>query len=113
MLVACALAAGGVIAAFFTNDVHESTANAPTTVIAPSTELRRRARLRRPPGRAETRPVVTTGVAPTTGDWTPITVTRPKVPVIAGGIPVDVDPDDVADRLQHDALSSRPEPLSD
>src|SRR6185503_6384302 len=36
--------------------------------------------------------VVTTGTAPTTGDWVPITVTRPKVPIIAGGIPVDVDP---------------------
>ena len=31
-------------------------------------------------------------LAPTTGDWTPITVTRPKIPVIAGGIPVDIDP---------------------
>jgi len=91
VLVVCALAAGGVIAAFFTNDVHESTASAQTTAIAPTTEA--------PPtptptttAAAKPVPVVTTGVAPTTGDWRPITVTRPKVPVIAGGIPVDVDP---------------------
>ena len=30
--------------------------------------------------------------APTTGEWAPITVTRPNVPVIGGGIPVDLDP---------------------
>ncbi len=93
MLAACALAAGGVIAAFFTNDVHESTAGAstpvvvPTTAVPPTTEA--------PPtvtAAPKPVPVVTTGVAPTTGDWRPITVTRPKVPVIAGGIPVDVDP---------------------
>jgi hypothetical protein len=30
--------------------------------------------------------------APTTGQWAPITVTRPNVPVIGGGIPVDLDP---------------------
>jgi hypothetical protein len=30
--------------------------------------------------------------APTTGPWAPITVTRPKLPVIGGGIPVDIDP---------------------
>jgi hypothetical protein len=36
--------------------------------------------------------VQTTGTAPTTGAWTPITVTRPKLPVIGGGIPVDIDP---------------------
>jgi len=30
--------------------------------------------------------------APTTGQWAPITVTRPSVPVIGGGIPVDIDP---------------------
>jgi len=31
-------------------------------------------------------------LAPTTGQWAPLTVPRPKVPVIAGGIPVDIDP---------------------
>ncbi len=30
--------------------------------------------------------------APTTGPWAPISVTRPKLPVIGGGIPVDIDP---------------------
>ncbi|MES1246327.1 MAG: hypothetical protein ABUS54_01485 [Actinomycetota bacterium] len=30
--------------------------------------------------------------APTTGRWTPITVATPNLPVIGGGIPVDVDP---------------------
>ena len=34
----------------------------------------------------------TTAPAPTTGVWTPITVKRPKLPVIGGGIPVDIDP---------------------
>ena len=34
----------------------------------------------------------TTAPAPTTGAWTPIVVKRPKLPVIAGGIPVDIDP---------------------
>ena len=29
---------------------------------------------------------------PTTGAWAPISVTRPKLPVIGGGIPVDIDP---------------------
>lgn len=29
---------------------------------------------------------------PTTGDWAPITVTRAEVPVIGGGVAVDVDP---------------------
>jgi hypothetical protein len=29
---------------------------------------------------------------PTTGQWAPISVARPKLPVIAGGIPVDIDP---------------------
>jgi hypothetical protein len=33
-----------------------------------------------------------TAIAPTTGSWAPIAVSRPKVPVIAGGIPVDIDP---------------------
>ncbi len=87
MLVACALAVGGVIAAFFTNDVHESTATAPTAVITPT--ITAPATTTPAPKPA---PVVTDGVAPTTGDWTPITVKRPKVPVIGGGIPVDVDP---------------------
>jgi len=30
--------------------------------------------------------------APTTGQWAPISVTRPNVPIIGGGIPVDLDP---------------------
>ena len=30
--------------------------------------------------------------APTTGQWAPITVARPNVPIIGGGIPVDIDP---------------------
>lgn len=54
-LVACAVAVGGVIAAFVVG--HESTARAPTT-----------------------------------GPWAPISVARPNLPVIAGGIPVDIDP---------------------
>ncbi|MBV8066194.1 MAG: hypothetical protein JOY72_10185 [Actinobacteria bacterium] len=29
---------------------------------------------------------------PTTGPWRPLTVTRPQVPIIGGGIPVDIDP---------------------
>ena len=43
------------------------------------------------------------GLAPTTGVWAPITAARPKVPVIGGGIPVDIDPLIDAERLQHDA----------
>jgi hypothetical protein len=89
LLVACALAVGGVIAAVgLTNDVHESTQAASTAALVAPTA----------PG-VPTTPVAsapsvvrTTGIAPTTGDWTPITVTRPKVPIIAGGIPIDVDP---------------------
>ena len=54
-LVACAVAVGGVIAAFVVG--HEGPARAPTT-----------------------------------GPWAPISVARPKLPVIAGGIPVDIDP---------------------
>ena len=70
VVVVCALAVGGVIAALLiTGDGHKSTTD-PTTTAA----------------------VQTTGVAPTTGDWAPITVTRPKLPVIGGGIPVDIDP---------------------
>jgi hypothetical protein len=30
--------------------------------------------------------------APTTGEWAPITVSRPNVPIIGGGVPVDLDP---------------------
>ena len=30
--------------------------------------------------------------APTTGQWAPIAVTRPNLPTIGGGIPVDLDP---------------------
>src|SRR5262245_22793073 len=33
-----------------------------------------------------------TARVPTTGQWAPISVTRPKLPVIGGGIPVDIDP---------------------
>ena len=29
---------------------------------------------------------------PTTGEWAPITVARPSIPEIAGGIPVDIEP---------------------
>jgi hypothetical protein len=69
-LTGCAVAVGGVIAALvITNDGHSS-----ATVESTPT------------------PMVTTGTAPTTGDWKPITVTRPKLPVIGGGIPVDIDP---------------------
>ena len=108
MLVACALAAGGVIAAFFTNDVHESTANAPPTVIAPTITAPSTTAAAPKPA-----PVVTTGVAPTTGDWTPITVKRPKVPVIAGGIPVDVDPTTSRSDFSTTLYRLGPEPLPD
>jgi hypothetical protein len=56
VLVACALAVGGVIAALLVTQ-HESATRTPTT-----------------------------------GMWAPITVSRPNVPIIAGGIPVDLDP---------------------
>ena len=70
VVVVCALAVGGVIAALLlTRRGHKSATDPPTTAV-----------------------VQTTGSAPTTGDWAPITVTRPKLPVIGGGIPVDVDP---------------------
>ncbi|HTZ06480.1 MAG TPA: hypothetical protein VMB53_12145 [Gaiellaceae bacterium] len=59
LLVACAVAAGGVIAALITTKHGHETTGAR---------------------------------APTTGMWAPLTVPRPKVPVIAGGIPVDIDP---------------------
>ncbi len=66
VLVACAVALGGVLAALLvTRGGHKSTAQDVQESTAP---------------------------APTTGSWTPITVTRPKVPIIGGGIPVDVDP---------------------
>jgi hypothetical protein len=59
LIVACAVVAGGVIAALVTtNHGHKSSE----------------------------------ALAPTTGLWAPLTVPRPKVPVIAGGIPVDIDP---------------------
>jgi len=88
LLGACALAVGGVIVAVgITNDVHESATTSSPAVVAPT------APGVPTPRDASTRTrVVTTGTAPTTGDWVPITVTRPKVPIIAGGIPVDVDP---------------------
>jgi len=74
LAVAFAVAAGGVIAALLiTNDGHKSSRGTATAAAA-------------------TAAVETTGVAPTTGDWLPITVTRPKLPVIGGGIPVDIDP---------------------
>ena len=37
------------------------------------------------------------------GPWAPITVARPNVPVIGGGIPVDIDPMIEPERPQHDA----------
>jgi hypothetical protein len=37
-------------------------------------------------------PVTVGGVAPATGQWTPLTVSKPKLPIVAGGIPVDIDP---------------------
>ena len=46
--------------------------------------------------------------APTTGQWAPITVTRPNVPIIGGGIPVDLDPDGAPGRPQLDARSRCP-----
>jgi len=67
VLVGCALAVGGVIAAVVVatggND------NTGTTDAEASVTLVR-----------------------TTGQWAPITVTRPQVPIIGGGIPVDIDP---------------------
>ena len=66
VLVACALAVGGVIAAVIvTNDGHD---NAATKAGLESTSLA------------------------ATGLGAPITVVRPKVPIIGGGIPVDIDP---------------------
>jgi hypothetical protein len=44
--------------------------------------------------------------APTTGPWAPITVTRPNIPVIGGGVPVDLDP-----LIHRDDLSTTITPL--
>jgi hypothetical protein len=66
VLAACALVAGGVIVALVLTDGNGSTA---TTDAQKGTEPTR-----------------------TTGSWAPLTVTRPQVPVIGGGIPVDIDP---------------------
>ena len=66
VLVLCALVAGGVIAALVITNGHGSTA---TKDANGSTEPTRGA-----------------------GASAPITVTRPQVPIIGGGIPVDVDP---------------------
>src|SRR6188768_264029 len=44
--------------------------------------------------------------APTTGEWAPITVTRPNVPIIGGGVPVDIDP-----MVHRDDLSTTITPL--
>ncbi len=44
---------------------------------------------------------------PTTGQWAPISVARPNVPVIGGGIPIDIDP-----RLTRNDLSTTLTPLS-
>ncbi|HZS24949.1 MAG TPA: hypothetical protein VFA30_08170 [Gaiellaceae bacterium] len=65
-LVGCVVAAGGVIAALVVTNGHGSTA----TTAAHAGTLPTR----------------------TTGPWAPITVARPAVPVIGGGIPVDIDP---------------------
>jgi hypothetical protein len=84
----CVLAVGGVIVAVgVTNDVHESTTAGSTSVVVPTAPGV-------PSSPVAPKPAVvqTTGTAPTTGDWVPISVVRPKVPIIAGGIPVDVDP---------------------
>ena len=66
VLVACVVAAGGVIAALLITNGHGSTAAKETRA-----------------SRGPTR---------TTGAFAPITVTRPPIPVIGGGIPVDIDP---------------------
>jgi hypothetical protein len=65
LLVACAVAVGGAIAAFvITTGGHDGKGLA----------------------------YASTAPAPTTGAWAPISVSPPKVPIIAGGIPVDIDP---------------------
>ncbi len=70
VVVGCALAAAGVVAGLVVTAGGDTSAAVASTAVA----------------------VQTTGTAPTTGVWTPITVTRPKLPVIGGGIPVDIDP---------------------
>ncbi len=66
VVAACAVAAGGVVAALVLTNGHGSTSTKDTHA----------------------------GVEPTrtTGSWAPLTVTRPQVPIIGGGIPVDIDP---------------------
>jgi hypothetical protein len=71
VIAVCAIAAGGAIAALLVTRGGDTT----TTAAAPAAAA-----------------VETTGSAPTAGDFAPITVTRPKLPVIGGGIPVDIDP---------------------
>jgi hypothetical protein len=66
LLAACAVVAGGVIAAVIVTNGHGSPATKDTHDGAESTR--------------------------TTGLWAPITVTRPQAPIIGGGIPVDIDP---------------------
>jgi hypothetical protein len=66
VLAVCALAAGGVIAAIVLTNGDGSTS---------TKDAHGGAQLGR-----------------TTGPWGPITVTRPQVPIIGGGIPVDIDP---------------------
>ncbi len=66
VVAACAVAAGGVVAALILTNGHGST---PTTDAHAGVEPTR-----------------------TTGSWAPLTVTRPQVPIIGGGIPVDIDP---------------------
>lgn len=44
---------------------------------------------------------------PTTGQWAPISVARPDVPVIGGGIPIDLDP-----MVHREDLSATLTPLS-
>lgn|SRR5579862_1558155 len=67
VLVACAVAVGGVIAALvITNDGNDSAAKKGGHASVSRT--------------------------PAAGSLAPITVVRPKVPIIGGGIPVDIDP---------------------
>ncbi len=62
--VACAIAVGAVVAVIVTKDGEEGTASS----------------------------VSSAPVAPKTGLWKPISIPPHKVPMIAGGIPVDIDP---------------------
>ena len=66
VLVACAVVAAGVIAALILTNGHGSAATKNAHDAAEPTR--------------------------TTGQWAPLTVARPAVPVIGGGIPVDIDP---------------------